>query len=84
MLEVSFGTGPLLTEGAGEYLDWGHSRNDRYVQMNFQTSGLQVALVRGGTPHLPYPVVHFDCLVNTTSYSGYREGKKGMFAFHKV
>jgi ubiquinone/menaquinone biosynthesis C-methylase UbiE len=87
VLEVSFGTGWLLTRYAGDYETYGVDLNERMLQLaqrNLQRVGLTANLCRANVEKMPYPEEHFDTVVNTMSFSGYPDGDKAMAEIHRV
>ena len=74
VLEVSFGTGWLLTQYAGRYRTDGIDLNPALVavaQRNLARAGIHADLRQGSVEALPYPDATFDTVVNTLAFSGY-------------
>ncbi len=74
VLEVSFGTGWLLTQYAGRYRTDGIDLNPRLVAIarrNLARAGVQAELRQGTVEALPYPDATFDTVVNTMAFTGY-------------
>lgn len=87
VLEVSFGTGWLLTRYAGGYETHGVDLNQRMVRLaraNLERDGITANLCQANVEEMPYPDEHFDTLVNTMSFSGYPDGEKAMAEIHRV
>ena len=77
VLEVSFGTGWLLTQYAGRYRTEGIDLNPALVAVarrNLARAGLQADLRQGSVEELPYPDASFDTVVNTMAFTGYPNG----------
>jgi len=77
VLEVSFGTGYLLTQYADRFQTFGIDYNAAMIQTakrNLQRRGLSAFLQQADVTHLPYANHSFDTLVNTMAFSGYPDG----------
>ena len=87
VLEVSFGTGWLLTRYADNFEAHGVDLNERMVaiaQRNLQRAGMNAELRHANVEALPYPDGHFDTVVNTMAFSGYPNGQRAMSELHRV
>jgi ubiquinone/menaquinone biosynthesis C-methylase UbiE len=87
VLEVSFGTGWLLTRYAGNFETYGADLNERMVaiaQRNLRRAGVTAELRRANVEALPYPDGHFNTLINTMAFSGYPDGQQAMCEMHRV
>ncbi len=87
VLEVSFGTGHLLTRYAGRFETHGVDCNRAMVataRRNLERSGAPAELVRGSVEHLPYRSDCFDTLVNTMAFSGYPDGRRALAEMRRV
>jgi ubiquinone/menaquinone biosynthesis C-methylase UbiE len=74
VLEVSFGTGWLLTQYAGRYRTDGIDLNPELIAVarrNLARAGVQADLRQGTVEALPYPDATFDTVVNTMAFTGY-------------
>ncbi len=74
VLEVSFGTGWLLTQYAGRYRTDGVDLNPALIavaQRNLTRAGVRADLRQGTVEALPYPDATFDTVVNTMAFTGY-------------
>lgn len=79
VLEVSFGTGYLLTRYAGRVDAYGIDLNSRMLEIargNLSRAGLEAELRQGDVEDLPYDDDEFDCLVNTMAFTGYPNGER--------
>lgn len=87
VLEVSFGTGYLLTRYVGRFdtcavdlnPDLARIASDNLLQHNL-SAHLQVANVE----HLPYPAGQFDSVLNTLAFSAYPDGNRAMAEITRV
>ncbi len=87
VLEVSFGTGWLLTRYAGNFETYGVDLNERMVAIarrNLARTGVTAELRQANVEALPYPDGHFDSVVNTMAFSGYPNGQRAMSEMHRV
>jgi ubiquinone/menaquinone biosynthesis C-methylase UbiE len=73
VLEVSFGTGYLLTQLAARYETWGIDLNARMVAVAHQNvqDSANIFLARADVYALPFAAASFNALVNTMAFSGY-------------
>jgi ubiquinone/menaquinone biosynthesis C-methylase UbiE len=74
VLEVSFGTGWLLTQYAGRYRTDGIDLNPALIAVarrNLARAGIRADLRQGTVEALPYPDATFDTVVNTMAFTGY-------------
>jgi ubiquinone/menaquinone biosynthesis C-methylase UbiE len=77
VLEVSFGTGYLMTQFAERFKVFGIDYNAAMTQTakkNLGRKGMIADLQRADVVHLPYADHFFDTLVNTMAFSGYPDG----------
>jgi len=87
VLEVSFGTGYLLTRYAGKYETYGIDYNEKMVataKKNLAARNLGAKLQQGNVEALPYEDEYFDTIVNTMAFTGYPDGVKAMSELHRV
>lgn len=87
VLEVSFGTGWLLTHFAADFEIHGVDLNERMVEVarnNMRRAGVTAELRKANVEALPYPDGYFDTVVNTMAFSGYPNGKRAMAELHRV
>lgn len=87
VLEVSFGTGHLLTQIAGTYDVYGVEYNEKLLNIardKLQSKGLTATLVRGTVEDLPYANEYFDCVVVTMAFTGYPDGHLAMSELKRV
>ncbi len=87
VLEVSFGTGYLLTQYAGGFNVSGVDYNQRMVEIARQAlsrQGLSADLRQGNVESLPYPEQQFDTLVNTMALSGYPDAGSALSEMKRV
>lgn len=87
VLEVSFGTGWLMTQYASDIETYGIDFNPRMAQIaadNLQQSGTQAQLQIADVYHLPYTSDAFDSVVNTMAFSGYAHGRPALAEMARV
>lgn len=87
VLEVSFGTGYLLTRYAARFETYGIDYNGRMVRLacqNLATQGGKAYLQQADVAALPYREGSFDTVVNTMAFSGYPDGYRAMAELHRV
>jgi ubiquinone/menaquinone biosynthesis C-methylase UbiE len=87
VLEVSFGTGYLLSQYANEVEAHGVDLNGklaRIASQNVKRSGKVAHLQIANVEALPYADQTFDTLVNTMAFSGYPDGRRAFEEFYRV
>lgn len=87
VLEVSFGTGYLLTKYASQHETFGLDYNHKLIKTarnNLSRDNQTAPLCQGSVEALPYPSNHFDTIVNTMAFTGYPDGHKAMAELHRV
>jgi ubiquinone/menaquinone biosynthesis C-methylase UbiE len=87
VLEVSFGTGYLMTHYAGQFDVYGIELNARMLTVamkNLRQVGLSANLQQGTVEDLPYEDGFFDTVVNTMAFSGYPDGTIAMAEMRRV
>jgi ubiquinone/menaquinone biosynthesis C-methylase UbiE len=87
VLEVSFGTGYLLTRYAQQFDVYGVDLNPdlaAVARKNLLHAGLETELQVADVEALPYPPAVFDSLVSTMAFSGYPDGGRAMAEMTRV
>jgi ubiquinone/menaquinone biosynthesis C-methylase UbiE len=87
VLEVSFGTGYLLTRYPSLYDVHGIDLNARMVAVarkNLKRAGVSALLQQGSVLDLPYRSGCFDTVVNTMAFSGYPSAERAMAEKRRV
>lgn len=87
VLEVSFGTGYLLTRFAGQFDTYGVDLNRDLAVVarhNLLDRGLSAQIQVANVEALPYPPAFFDTVVNTMAFSGYPDGKRALGEMARV
>ena len=87
VLEVSFGTGYLLTQFADRFHAYGIDYNAAMTltaKNNLQKMGLSADLQQADASHLPYASHSFDTIVNTMAFSGYPDGVAALTEMGRV
>jgi ubiquinone/menaquinone biosynthesis C-methylase UbiE len=87
VLEVSFGTGHLLTHYAQRYETYGIDYNRRMTQIaraNLARQGVAARLLVGNVETLPFAGEMFDTVVNTMAFSGYPDAQQALSELRRV
>jgi ubiquinone/menaquinone biosynthesis C-methylase UbiE len=87
VLEVSFGTGFLLTQYADRFQACGIDYNAamaKTAKRNLRKIGLNADLQQADVAHLPFVDNSFDTLVNTMAFSGYPDGATALTEMGRV
>jgi len=87
ILEISFGTGYLMTRYAGDFDTFGLDYNHKMIHTaakNLLKQKLRATLVQGDAQSLPFADESFDCIVNTMAFSGYPDGEKALAEMWRV
>jgi len=90
VLEVSFGTGYLLTQYADKYETHAAEWNQKLLSMarqKLEKMGLHEAskrLVRANVEDLPYRDEYFDCVIVTMAFTGYPDSQRAMTELRRV
>ena len=87
VLEVSFGTGYILTRYAGRHEVHGVDYNKRMVALarsNLARRGLSADLRQGDVAHLPYDDAYFNTVLNTMALSGYPDAARALAEMWRV
>jgi len=87
VLEISFGTGYLLTQYTKRFQVFGIDYNRTMVKManiNLSERGLNAELQQADVNFLPYATSSFDTIVNTMAFSGYADGSQALSEMERV
>lgn len=87
ILEVSFGTGYLLTQYANRFRVYGIDYNRAMIKtarQNLERDGLPAFLQQADVCHLPYANESLDTIVNTMAFSGYPDGQCALTEMKRV
>lgn len=87
VLEISFGTGYLLTRYAARFRSYGLDYNRvmaATAKKNLWRTGVFAHLQQGNVESLPYRSESFDSIVNTMAFSGYPDGWRAMAEMRRV
>jgi len=87
VLEVSFGTGLLLTQYAAKYETFGIDYNSKMVAIskkNLEKKGIPAQLIQGNVESLPYDNDSFDTVLNTMAFTSYPNSEKAMSELIRV
>jgi ubiquinone/menaquinone biosynthesis C-methylase UbiE len=87
VLEVSFGTGYLLGQYAGQFETYGIEYNNKMVKIakgNLRHLNKSSFLCQGNVESLPYPDNFFDTIINTMAFTGYPDARKALSELRRV
>ena len=88
ILEVSFGTGYLMTRYASNnYEIYGIDYNDKMLEITenkIKKLNITAKLSEGNVEKLPFPDDTFDTVINTMAFTGYPDGDKAMIELKRV
>lgn len=87
VLEISFGTGYLLTQYANSFETYGIDYNWELTctaKQNLHTKRVQASIQQADIAHLPYRTGMFNTVVNTMAFSGYPDGRQAMAEINRV
>ena len=88
ILEVSFGSGYLMTQYASDnYEIYGIDYNEKMVEITankMKKINIEAQLTQGNVEKLPYPDSTFDTVINTMAFTGYPNGEKAMSELKRV
>jgi len=87
VLEISFGTGYLLTQYADRFETYGIDLNQHLAHIargNLQKHGLPARLLIARVEALPYPSEAFDTVVNTMAFTAYPDGQTALAEIKRV
>ncbi len=87
VLEISFGTGWLITQFASRFETYGVDLNEQMIKVtsrNLLTTGIKIPLQRASVEALPFRSETFDTVVNTMAFSGYPRADRAISEIHRV
>ncbi len=88
ILEVSFGSGYLMTQYAKDYFDiHGIDYNKKMLEITskkMQSKKINAKLIKANVEELPFPDNTFDTVINTMAFTGYPDGDKAMSELKRV
>jgi ubiquinone/menaquinone biosynthesis C-methylase UbiE len=87
VLEVSVGTGWLISQYAERYDTYGVDLNTKMLRVtsrNLRAAGKSAKLQQANVEALPFRDEAFDTIVNTTAFSGYPRADRAMSEFYRV
>jgi ubiquinone/menaquinone biosynthesis C-methylase UbiE len=87
ILEVSFGTGYLLTQYAERFTVYGVDYNLAMIEIareNLERHNITAALQQADVEHLPYATASVDTVVNTLGMSSYPNGEQALVEMMRV
>jgi ubiquinone/menaquinone biosynthesis C-methylase UbiE len=88
ILEVSFGSGYLMTQYASNnYEIYGIDYNNKMLEITenkIKKLNITAKLSQGNVEKLPFPDDAFDTVINTMAFTGYPNGEKAMIELKRV
>ncbi len=88
ILEVSFGSGYLMTQYAKDNLDiHGIDYNEKMLEIaskKMRSKKINAKLSKANIEELPFPDNTFDTVINTMAFTGYPNGDKAMSELKRV
>ncbi len=88
ILEVSFGSGYLMTQYASDkYEIYGIDYNEKMLEITtikMKKINIKAQLFQGNVEKLPFPDNTFDTVINTMAFTGYPSGEKAMSELKRV
>lgn len=87
VLEVSFGTGYLMTQYGGRFETYGIDLNARLVasaKENLRRAGVVAHVRQGNVESLPYEDGFFNTVLSTMAFSGYPDAHKALLEMLRV
>jgi len=88
ILEVSFGSGYLMTQYANDTYDiYGVDYNEKMLDVTSRkmlSNKINAYLSKANVEKLPFPDNSFDTVINTMAFTGYPDGDKAMSEFKRV
>jgi ubiquinone/menaquinone biosynthesis C-methylase UbiE len=88
ILEVSFGSGYLMTQYASDKHEiYGIDYNERMLEIatnKMKKININAQLSQGNVEKLPFPDNTFDTVINTMAFTGYPNGEKAMSELKRV
>jgi ubiquinone/menaquinone biosynthesis C-methylase UbiE len=87
VLEISFGTGYLLTRFAHRFRAYGLDYNHRLAVLardKLESRGMSANIHQGDAQALSYQDAAFDTIVNTMAFTVFPDGQRAMAEIHRV
>jgi len=87
VLEVSFGTGYLISQYASDFNTFGIDYNWEMAciaRKNLANFEMQANIQQADVEQLPYADGVFNSVVNTMAFTGYPDGRKALTEIHRV
>ena len=88
ILEVSFGSGYLMTQYASDKFEiYGIDYNEKMLEITtnkMKKINIKAHLTQGNVEALPFPDNTFDTVINTMAFTGYPNGEKAMSELKRV
>jgi ubiquinone/menaquinone biosynthesis C-methylase UbiE len=87
VLEVSFGTGYLLTQYAGRFQTYAADYNRKFATIardNLRERGIPASIQVADVEALPYKDSSFDTIVNTMAFTAYPDGNSALSEISRI
>ena len=87
VLEVSFGTGFLMTQYAEHFATYGIDFSSEMIEITtrkLEKNSLSASIAKGKVEDLPFQNNTFDTIVNTMAFTGYPNGEKALAEMKRV
>ncbi|MBI9049083.1 MAG: class I SAM-dependent methyltransferase [Anaerolineaceae bacterium] len=87
VLEISFGTGYLLTQYANQYDTYAIDYNATFVfnaKKNMENKGIPVNIQQANVENMPYAENTFDSIINTMAFTGYPNAEKALSEMKRI
>jgi len=87
VLEVSFGTGYLMTQYVKRFDTYGIDINDEMIQITakkIKKEASSASISKGNVENMPYANNTFDTVINTMAFTGYPDGEKALAEMKRV
>ena len=87
VLEVSFGTGYLLTRYASQFETYAIDLNPKLARIawgNLQQHNLRAHLQVANVEHIPFPAGEFDSVLNTMAFTAYPDAERALAEITRV
>ena len=87
VLEVSFGTGFLMTQYAEHFDTYGIDFSNAMIQITkrkLEKKNLSASISKGNVENLPFENNAFDTIINTMAFTGYPNGEKALEEMKRV
>lgn len=87
VLEISFGTGYLMTQYVHHFDTYGIDYSNEMIRITkrkLEKNNLSASISRGKVEKLPFDDNTFDTIINTMAFTGYPNGEKALNEMRRV